>query len=407
MTNAKRLAFKVLLVGCTVAATIAAAEWMFRFWFEEPSGLLLLRGTDFHRVYFETDPIVGVVRKPNIDFHFRFPERPSGYVHFRTNNFGLRRSEPTKPEKAAGVTRVLVLGDSQLDGSVDNEENLASVLETKFAANSERLEVLNAATGSYSPYQSYLWFRSYGAKLEPDIVIFGVFVGNDLAELLTPGRPRLIPENGSFREEEPSQDFLERMKVTEHDSVWSRFNSYLQHKSALFATLTAMISSDVPSSQGAVAEAYSVCIGCTAQSLGQLAWFSERGGLNESIEILNEILFRLKRALDEHNANLLLLLIPTRTQVEPELDSDRIERVCRILKLNVSELKIEDEICDRLTQIAREMNVPIVDLRPVFLETHQSLQRPMYYTTDWHLNVLAHETMADRLLEELEKSPHQ
>lgn len=401
MNIPRKLALKLLLATCMTAITLVAAEWILKSWFEEPSDLLLMRGTDFHRIYFETDPVIGVVRKPDVDFRFRFEERPSGYVHFRTNSVGLRRSKQTRLRKQQGITRVLVLGDSQLDGTVDNSENLTAILEAELVANGRQYEILNAATGSYSPYQNYLWYRSYGARLEPDIVVFGVFVGNDLAELMAPGRPRLVLENGSFREEGPSQDFLERMKAIESDSVWSSWKSYLLQRSALFARLTLLVTTDLPSSEGSVAKAYSICLGCTAQSLGQVGWFSERWDLNESMKILREILVRLKNEIQTRNAELMILLIPTRTQIEPELDVERIQRVCSILKLCPQDLEMEDEICRRLIRAALDIDIPVVDMRPDLLEIHKSLKLPMYYKTDWHCNTLAHEVIARRLLEEM------
>jgi len=384
------------------AATLAAAEWILRAWFEEPTGLLLLRGADFHRVYFEADPFIGVVRKRNVDFKFRFLERPSGYVHFRTNNIGLRGSVATALDKVNETPRVIVLGDSQLDGTVADNENMTSILEAELAAKGKQYEILNAATGSYSPYQSYLWFRHYGASLKPDIVIFGIFVGNDFAELLTPGRPRLVSLSGSFKEVPPSKEFLQKMKVAESNSVWSRWNSDLLQRSALYQRLTLLVSQDLPTSEGSVAEAYSSCLGCTAQSLGQIHWFNERGNLDLSLDILREILARLRSDLNGLEAELLILLIPTRTQIEPELDRVRIQSVCHTLKLSPEQLLIEDELCQRVIEIANDLSVSVIDLRTGFRNVHKETGRPMFYSTDWHCNAMAHKTMAAVLSQHME-----
>ena len=230
-TQTKRhfLKFAVLLGSCLFAVIVAEVALL--FWTTEPLEVVLLRATDFHQIYFEEHASLGVVRRAGVDCRFRFQERPSGFVHFQTNNLGLRRAVPTAIEKPVGRTRILLLGDSQLDGIVDNDENLTCLMEERLRAQGKNVEVLNASTGSYSPYQSYIWYTKFGRELDPDLVILSVYLGNDLAELLTPGRPRLIPRDGSFLEERPTKEFLEHMSVVEVPSTLRRLHSFLMQRS--------------------------------------------------------------------------------------------------------------------------------------------------------------------------------
>ena len=125
--------------------------------------------------------------------------------------------------------------------------------------------------------------------------------------------------------------------------------------------------------------------------------------MDTSIDILHEILARLKRDVQDLSAELVLLLIPTPSQIEPELDRVRIQRVCQILNLGAEELKLEDELCQRLTRIAINMGVAVVDLRSEFSEIREKTGQPLYYRTDWHCNTTAHEAIATRLLRQLEE----
>ena len=54
---------------------------------------------------------------------------------------------PTALDKEKETTRVIVLGDSQLDGTVADNENMTSILEAELAAKGKQYEILNAATG--------------------------------------------------------------------------------------------------------------------------------------------------------------------------------------------------------------------------------------------------------------------
>ncbi len=101
----------------------------------------------------------------------------------RTNNLGLRRDTPTALQKPPGGLRILVLGDSQSEGIVENAETYAALVESALGR-VRRTEVLNAATSGYSPLLSYLWWERYGASLQPDAVLLALYTGNDLGELL-------------------------------------------------------------------------------------------------------------------------------------------------------------------------------------------------------------------------------
>jgi len=80
--------------------------------------------------------------------------------------------------------RILVIGDSQTFGwGVEDWETysyrLQQLLSKKFP--SGHLQVINAGFAAcYSPDTYYLYLKREGLALEPDLVIVGIFVGNDL-----------------------------------------------------------------------------------------------------------------------------------------------------------------------------------------------------------------------------------
>ena len=46
----------------------------------------------------------------------------------------------------------------------------------------QAVEVVNAATVAYGTVNEVAWLKHYGLPLQPEVVILGVFLGNDLRD---------------------------------------------------------------------------------------------------------------------------------------------------------------------------------------------------------------------------------
>jgi hypothetical protein len=103
---------------------------------------------------------------------------------WRINSLGMRDREHPR-RKPAGVYRILVLGDSFVQGhGVRLEETMVARLETRLARTPRErsVEVLNAGIFGYSPLLEYLYLRELIQPFDPDLVIVGFFLGNDVGE---------------------------------------------------------------------------------------------------------------------------------------------------------------------------------------------------------------------------------
>jgi hypothetical protein len=129
------------------------------------------------RSFLEHDPDLGWRKAASEEIWLYGEGAP---VLFRTNARGLRGPE-TPYQKAAGVTRVLLLGDSFTEaGAVDEESSLRAVLERKLnAGGPQSHEVINGGTSGYSTDQEYLFFEKEGSLYRPDTVVL-LFFSNDL-----------------------------------------------------------------------------------------------------------------------------------------------------------------------------------------------------------------------------------
>ena len=64
--------------------------------------------------------------------------------------------------------------------SVDLQNSFAKQLESKISQLSIDVEVYNLGVGGYGTLQEYLVYRDVGQKYKPDIVLLGMYLGNDI-----------------------------------------------------------------------------------------------------------------------------------------------------------------------------------------------------------------------------------
>jgi len=126
---------------------------------------------------YEHDPLYGWKKRPATTLRVQTAEYD---VTQTINALGLRGPETTR-EKPPGTRRVLLLGDSFLEGyTVDEGDLVSTQLETLLQLDGGApVEVLNAGTAGYSTDQELLYFENEGRTFEPDVTVL-LFYVNDV-----------------------------------------------------------------------------------------------------------------------------------------------------------------------------------------------------------------------------------
>lgn len=120
--------------------------------------------------YSQNDPVLHHRFKPNTSGWYKTNEFNTDY---KINSLGLRDKEYSI-QKPSNTFRILMLGDSFTEGDgVFSHETFSKQLEQKLQSlpGSGRYEVINAGVGSYSPLLEYLYLKTQGLQLDPDLVI--------------------------------------------------------------------------------------------------------------------------------------------------------------------------------------------------------------------------------------------
>jgi len=157
--------------------------------------------TSHQRFYVEHDAQRGWRNVPNADGWFSTDEYD---VHLQYNARGIRGPE-VPYEKPAGTFRVVILGDSFIEGySVNREDRVAEQLEKLLTEQdrSRKYEVIALGTAGYSTDQELIWLEAEGIRYQPDVVVT-MFYMNDVwfngqSKYWRGEKPAFVLQNGEL-----------------------------------------------------------------------------------------------------------------------------------------------------------------------------------------------------------------
>lgn len=297
----------------------------------------------------------------------------------RFNSLGLRGPE-IPPEKRPGVPRVLVLGDSFVEGKqVGEEEVLTAVLERMARERGRELEVINAGmAGVGTAEEIFLWDRVAG-KLDPEVVILG-FYPNDVRNNVK--RRFFVLEDGKIvSHREPYRpkvrwiyDVRKVLAAHSHFYVLLRDGKNILRE-WLEESLQEAVTDEVPPWRARLLETEDV-FEIEPSPVIKQGW-----------ELTEALLTEIKRRVEARGARFVLAVFPTRYQVDRELWL----RHARKVGLDPSRYDL-DYPSRRLRQWALRQDVLMVDLLQPFRD--RNLDNTFYFSLDAHWNRHGHELAA-------------
>ena len=342
------------------------------------------------------DPILGHDHAPNANVFVRMAEHAGKGYRFRTNGYGLRRDDDVAIPKPPGVFRVLVLGDSQTEGFVNNDEHFSHRAEAilRGRPGGDRVEVLNAGVLGYSPLQSYLWYRERGVQLEPDLVVLSLYFGNDLQELMFSGIPPGIIDADAGR-----------LRPWSEPGEWLFVHSRL-YQLARRAVLAGPLSDPltrvgilgpVPAPpRDQLLRVVRECHGCWLQDLKEAYYGRLRpAGAERELARIETLLELMDRQVSARGGRLAVLLIPNKAQVEPNDERGAINRTVRLLQLVDDDLTYNDRVRERVLASAERVGVPAIDPGAALVSAAPGGR--LYYRRDWHLNPAGNRVLGQAL----------
>lgn len=300
--------------------------------------------------YYQADSLTGHFHKPNVIREFAWEEHPEGKIEMKTNNIGLRNNYDTKVQKDKNQFRVVVTGDSHIDGVLNNNQSVAFFLEKGLNNQypERKNEVLNAGNGYFGP-QNYFGVVDKFQIYKPDMFIVTIYTGNDFLDAI-----RIEAENGRLSVPERPQGYYD--KLWEIDGLYTGF---------------------------------------TGQQLNQLKFLETFPGYADTaLLITQKNLLKIKNLCHQNQTAFLVVLLPTKIDTETQTDEKRITEVFEIMDFNESLLQKNRELVLSLVQWLKQNNISFIDLYETYIQSNKEL----FWKVDYHVNIDGHEIMANEIL---------
>jgi len=174
--NRRTFYFVGLLYGVAVTTIVALLLYRLIQMLEQKASLQQLPDYDA-LVQFDPEREGGhLLPNLNLDVRGEF-----GAVRFITNSKGFRNTKEFDYLPSPGTSRILLLGDSYVDGMrTDQEHTIGAVLQAELNSRvkpDRQVEVM--ISGHNNPANAWYYYQEHGHKYHPELVILGLTIGND------------------------------------------------------------------------------------------------------------------------------------------------------------------------------------------------------------------------------------
>lgn len=350
----------------------------------------ILPGNYTSGAYLERHPVYGF-------FHVRgydgWQQSNEYFARVRFSQLGLRDPRD-RYEKPAGTFRILLLGDSFMEAvQVEQRETTAAVLEARLRALRPDLnvEVINAGVAGWGTGIEGLYLDHEGYRFEPDLVLVGFFIGNDLHD--------------NYYKLQLAGDDLD-LAVKPYFGL-GKDGAVVQrdppppppHPTGLLPALRAccrlwnVIETGVLNRFGDGQANIPLWAAAPMEAHTRAMYDAEPSGeFKEGWEIASQLFGRMKARTDALGVPLAVFVIPDSPQLSDEEWREMIggRRVTR----GRAELTAPN---DQLAAIAERYRLPLLDLLPALQRDSGGNPRRFYFQSDQHWNRDAHALAAREL----------
>jgi lysophospholipase L1-like esterase len=324
-SRGKTWLFRLLAVMIGSCFTFALLECMLRLFRPQPaySRLLEMLGEQYRPGEF-----IPFTLKSNYTAMMPSMEYEGTRVSISTNRFGLRgRNDIDLTRKPPGVKRILALGDSYTFGLfVGDDETYPAVLERLFTEERRHVEVINAGyADGWGPDEHYAWLVNRGLQFQPDVVVYGFFIGNDIEDIFPEhwverdekGLPRRIVDEDIYIDQAGRiRSYVSDNKTVGTDAI---YQVPVLRESHLLVLMNRKLSTFCSFGSKGKAKVDRALIGWGSDPFPFILRSStDREDLREKERLFRELVKGMSEVSKRGGAEFVLLMIPINFQVDPK-----------------------------------------------------------------------------------------
>jgi len=356
MVNRLLQYFLVSLI--TLAVMAAAGEATLR---------VISGGMYVERTTIELNPLYEYQNIPNIDSPHPLEDGTLNVLHTNSVGFAGREYAYEKPQN---TTRIMVIGDSFIEGkSIQAEKLLTTFLEDDLNAGGKIIEVIPRGTSSWATENEVLYLKNEGIRYNPDVVVIAFFA-NDVMDnfdkkLYTLGPDGKLQDNTPFK-----------FTLWQTSQIWCRSVSELC--GFVRFKIYPLIFGEGRTNNFYWGIARDLVVGNTTQETSM--------NIDETKQILEEFL----RLSKEKGFKPILLIIPFKEQV----DSESMEK--SLAQNGISPDDVDIMKTNRIiADIGNKIGLDVLDPTQFLIEKNKDGK--VYYAADAHLNARGNEVLAEYL----------
>ena len=325
---------------------------------------------------------------PNTTCRSRYPEWDRT---FTVNNLGFR-DEPMTIEKPEGTFRILLVGDSFMEGeSVNLDQTAAQTLERELTETmGESIEVVNMGVMSYSPIIYQRVIEDKGLPLDPDLVIVAV----DMSDFQNDySYAKDLDESGNFRnilfQQKMGQPHVVLPGVNAGIKFWLRSHSVLYSEVADRTKQLIRKMRHIP-------EPTVFKINDPASDPHFATRSEDNVHREEMWHPFGNSLIAINKLMEKAKVPWIAVTYPYGHQVRgDEWSKGRLKNGFESARVYLM------TAADLLVSFGKDNGFRVINLAPVFQKEAEYQSNLLYYPMDGHFTPLGHKVFAEMLKEEV------
>lgn len=330
-------------------------------------------------------------------------------ANIRFNELGFRSvvsNTSYLESNSAADTSIGILGDSFMEAmQIPNGKETASLLQSRLG-----IRVLNMSIGGASLVKEYLIYTKLMSSYRPKVVLLFLYGENDITDSYcgSLNRKALIEkqvrseacatiENGSLKINPAVRRSFKTPNILPPSPIGlsEKIKCYCHSCTMIFNMLRMnglIVSKNAAPFEEMYETGYQFC-------LPELVLKNDiRDEVNKAWEVTEKILTILNKEVVGDRGKLILVLVPSYNQLSPTWKAE-FKSLYGYSPHNEHD---PNRIQLRLMNLAKHINIPVIDLLPIFLEYQRRFSLPyLSYRCDGHWNPIAHHLAASFVAEQL------
>ncbi len=308
-----------------------------------------------------------------------------------SNQFGFN-DQDYPLERVPGTVRIMIVGDS-FNWAGGRDGNYTTLLENQLNQTPELppVEVINAGYPMTHPGEQLIMLQKFGLQYQPDLVVLGVFVGNDFIDA-DPYRKRIVVNDIQI-----DIDKRHEMQILGYPIIFkSRLWMFMEQKIKVFQEMMQVekpVQANPAPETGTFTEKSFLRIQRARLEFCHIQSHQE-GKYQDKIEFVFDSILKMKEILAAEGIDFMVALYPDEFQISQALAN----QIFAAYELNPEDYDL-DLMQTLLIGFLNQHQIPYVDMLDRFQE--QGKNQTLYLLRDTHWNLAGNQLAANILYENM------